>query len=103
MGKYAGEALNAVYDTVEKATDPLLDKISGMDFAGSYFGNPDIPEYRKFSAVRRNIIADESAIAGIGGEYPTGKKSEEEIGIKEILIVVGVVTAAAGGMAVAKK
>jgi len=102
-GRYAGEARDRVYGAVERATGPLLDTIAGMDFAGSYFGNPDIPEYRKFSAVRRNIIADESAILGIGGEYPTGKKPEVEIGIKEILLALGVATAAAGGMAVVKK
>lgn len=53
--------------------------------------------------MRRNIIADESAILGIGGEYPTGKKPEIEIGIKEILMALGVVAAAGGGLAIAKK
>lgn len=97
VGRYAGEALNNLY---EKTLDPLLEKITNIDFADSYFSNPAIPKSQKYSAFQRNLLRNEDAFLGIG-EYPTGEKHGG--GLKEILVLLGLLAAAGGGMAIAKK
>jgi len=103
LNKYAGEATYAIYKMISKAAEPIIDYAANIDFAGSYFNNPAIPEHSKFLAAHRNIFADERAIFGLGGEYPMGKKPEIEISIKGILMALGVVAAAGGGYAISKK
>lgn len=101
---YAGKAMDSLYKTAGRIANPVLDRIAGMDFAGSYFGNPNIPDYQKFAALRRNrFIADESA--ELGRPTPPLPHGEVEVDYwKAIgLGLAAVVTLGAAGYALQKK
>ncbi len=51
LGKYLKKASNALYGVVDRL---VIDPISKIDFAGSYFGNPNISDFSKFAALYRN-------------------------------------------------
>jgi len=75
VSEYTNKAIDTIYN---KTIDPVVDKIASIDFAGSYFSNPHIPDYQKFAALNRSFVKNDSAVFGITGR-PTPPLPQKEI------------------------